>query len=66
MTTVCDQGQVIGLLVKEPDHPCVQVHDFCDALQDEVEVLAGLQDGDRLVARPAGLELDGKQIEAQR
>jgi hypothetical protein len=35
-------------------------------VNDEVEVLAGLQDGDRLVASPAGLELDGKQIEAQR
>ena len=35
-------------------------------VKGEVEVLAGLQDGDRLVASPAGLELDGKQIEAQR
>jgi RND family efflux transporter MFP subunit len=35
-------------------------------VKDEVEVLAGLQDGDRLIASPAGLELDGKQIEAQR
>jgi hypothetical protein len=31
----------------------------------QVEVLAGLQDGDRLVAKPGTLELDGKRIEAQ-
>lgn len=32
----------------------------------EVEVLAGLQEGDRLVVRPGGRDLNGKHIEAQR
>jgi hypothetical protein len=31
----------------------------------EVEVLAGLQEGERLVANPGGLDLNGKRIEAQ-
>ena len=45
--------------------PYLLAHGLGKPVKDEVEVLAGLQDGDRLVARPAGLELDGKQIEAQ-
>lgn len=32
---------------------------------DKVEVLSGLQSGDRIVAAPAGRELSGKQIEAR-
>ena len=31
----------------------------------EVEVLAGLQDGERLVAQPGAVDLNGKRIEAQ-
>ncbi len=31
----------------------------------EVEVLAGLEEGDRLVAQPGGLDLNGKRIEAR-
>ena len=31
----------------------------------EVEVLAGLQDGERLVARPGAVDLNGKRIEVQ-
>jgi membrane fusion protein, multidrug efflux system len=31
----------------------------------EVEVLAGLQDGERLVAKPGALDLNGKRIEVQ-
>ena len=34
--------------------------------QGQVEVLAGLQDGDWLIAKPGTLELDGKRIEAKR
>jgi multidrug efflux pump subunit AcrA (membrane-fusion protein) len=33
--------------------------------QNQIEVLAGLQAGDWLVAKPGTLELDGKRIEAQ-
>ncbi len=35
------------------------------AAEKEVEVLAGLQGGDRLVATPGQLDLNGKRIEAQ-
>ena len=31
----------------------------------EVEVLAGLQDGERLVAKPGAVDLNGKRIEVQ-
>jgi multidrug efflux pump subunit AcrA (membrane-fusion protein) len=31
----------------------------------EVEVLAGLQEGERIVAKPGDLDLNGKRIEAQ-
>ena len=34
--------------------------------QGRVEVLAGLQEGDWLVARPGTLELDGKRVEGPR
>ncbi|HZQ93406.1 MAG TPA: efflux RND transporter periplasmic adaptor subunit [Candidatus Sulfotelmatobacter sp.] len=34
-------------------------------VKDDIEVLAGLESGDRLVATPGNLELDGKRIEAQ-
>jgi multidrug efflux pump subunit AcrA (membrane-fusion protein) len=32
---------------------------------DNVEVLAGLQNGERLVTRPGDLDLNGKRIEAE-
>jgi hypothetical protein len=35
-------------------------------LQGQVEVLAGLQTGDWLVAEPGTVEFDGKRIETQR
>jgi hypothetical protein len=31
----------------------------------EVEVLAGLQEGERIVAKPGDLDMNGKRIEAQ-
>jgi hypothetical protein len=31
----------------------------------DVEVLAGLQDGEQLVAKPGAVDLNGKRIEAQ-
>jgi multidrug efflux pump subunit AcrA (membrane-fusion protein) len=32
---------------------------------DQVEVLSGLQNGDRIVTQPGDRELSGKQVEAQ-
>jgi multidrug efflux pump subunit AcrA (membrane-fusion protein) len=32
---------------------------------DQVEVLSGLQNGDRIVKQPGDRELSGKQVEAQ-
>ncbi|HKF04118.1 MAG TPA: efflux RND transporter periplasmic adaptor subunit [Candidatus Sulfotelmatobacter sp.] len=51
-----DQNQVAGLHYVTLGKPN----------QGQVEVLAGLQVGDWLVATPGTLELDGKRIEAQR
>jgi hypothetical protein len=31
----------------------------------EVEVLAGLQEGERLVTKPGAVDLNGKRVEAQ-
>lgn len=52
---VLDQKQVAGLRYVTLGRPA----------GNDIEVLAGLQDGDRLVAKPGSLELDGKHVEGQ-
>ena len=37
-----DEGQTICILVEEQDHTCIQIHDLCNALQNEFEVLVGI------------------------
>ncbi len=66
-TAIVDRGQLQGVFVVD-QYKIAALHYITlgKPVKDDVEVLAGLQDGDRLVASPAGLELDGKQIEAQR
>jgi hypothetical protein len=66
-TAIVERGQLSAVFVVD-QYRIAALHYITlgKPVKDEVEVLAGLQDGDRLVARPAGLELDGKQIEAQR
>jgi RND family efflux transporter MFP subunit len=66
-TAIVERGQLQGVfLVDQSKIAALHYITVGKPVKDEVEVLAGLQDGDRLVASPAGLELDGKQIEAQR
>jgi RND family efflux transporter MFP subunit len=66
-TAIVERGQLQGVfLVDQSKIAVLHYITVGKPVKDEVEVLAGLQDGDRLVASPAGLELDGKQIEAQR
>jgi RND family efflux transporter MFP subunit len=66
-TAIVERGQLQGVfLVDQSKIAALHYITLGKPVNDEVEVLAGLQDGDRLVASPAGLELDGKQIEAQR
>lgn len=66
-TAIVERGQLQAVFVVD-QYKIATLHFITvgKPLKDEVEVLAGIQDGDRLVASPAGLELDGKQIEAQR
>ncbi|HEX6823236.1 MAG TPA: efflux RND transporter periplasmic adaptor subunit [Candidatus Sulfotelmatobacter sp.] len=66
-TAIVERGQLQAVFVVD-QYKVAALHYITlgRPVKDEVEVLAGLQDGDRLVASPAGLELDGKQVEAQR
>ena len=66
-TAIVERGQLQAVfLVDQSKIAALHYITLGRPVKDEVEVLAGLQDGDRLIASPAGLELDGKQIEAQR
>ena len=65
-TAVVERGQMQGVfLVDENKIAALHYITVGKPSHDQVEVLAGLQDGDWLVARPGTLELDGKRIEAQ-
>lgn len=65
-TAVVEHGQMQGVFVLD-QNKIAALHYITvgKPSHDQVEVLAGLQDGDWLVARPGTLELDGKRIEAQ-
>ena len=66
-TAIVERGQLQAVfLVDQYKVAALHYITLGRPVKDEVEVLAGLQDGDRLIASPAGLELDGKRIEAQR
>ncbi len=64
---VVDRGQLQGVFVLDQSRiAALHYVTLGRSLNDQVEILAGLQDGDRIVAHPGNLELDGKQIEVQR
>ncbi len=66
-TAIVERGQLQGVFVVDQNKmAALHYVTLGRPIKDEIEVLAGLQDGDRLVASPGNLELDGKQIEAQR
>lgn len=66
-TAIVERGQMQGVFLLDPNKvAALHYVTLGRSTQGQVEVLAGLQDGDWLVARPGTLELDGKRIEAQR
>jgi RND family efflux transporter MFP subunit len=65
-TAVLDRGQLQGVYVVDQNRIAnLRYVTLGKASGSGVEVLAGLQDGERLVAKPADLDLNGKRIEAQ-
>ncbi len=65
-TAVVARGQLQGVYVLDPSKIAnLRYITLGKTAGGEVEVLAGLQEGERLVANPAGLDLNGKRIEAQ-
>ena len=65
-SAVVDRGQLQGVFVIDQNKlASLRYVTLGKAFGSQVEVLAGLQDGDRLVARPGALELNGKRVEAE-
>jgi multidrug efflux pump subunit AcrA (membrane-fusion protein) len=65
-TALVARGQLQGVYVLDPSKIAnLRYVTLGKTTGGEVEVLAGLQEGERLVANPAGLDLNGKRIEAQ-
>ena len=64
-TAVVERGQLQGVFVLDENKVAALRYVTLGKGEGEaIEVLAGLQGGERLVAKPADLELDGKRIEA--
>ncbi len=65
-TAILERGQLQGVLVLD-ENRVASLHyvTLGKVAGEQVEVLAGLQGGERLVAAPGDLELDGKRIETQ-
>jgi RND family efflux transporter MFP subunit len=65
-TAVIERGQLQGVYVLDANGiASLQYVTLGKPLGSQVEVLAGLQDGERLVAKPDEMELNGKRIEAE-
>lgn len=66
-TAIVDRGQLQAVFVLDQNQvAALHYVTLGKPVKDQIEILAGLQPGDRLVAQPGSEELDGKQIEAQR
>lgn len=66
-TAIVDRGQLQAVFILDQNQiAALHYVTLGKPVKDQVEVLAGLQPGDRLVVQPGSLELDGKQIEAKR
>jgi RND family efflux transporter MFP subunit len=64
-TAVVERGQLQGVYVLDMNKiASLQYVTLGRTSGSEVEVLAGLQDGEQLVAKPGEMELNGKRIEA--
>ena len=65
-TAVVDRGQLQGVYVLDQNSVAtLRYLTLGKMVGSAVEVLAGLQAGERLVAKPADVDLNGKRIEAQ-
>lgn len=65
-TAVVERGQLQGVYVLDQNRiASLRYVTLGKAAGSVVEVLAGLQEGERLVAKPGELDLNGKRIEAQ-
>ncbi len=65
-TAVLNRGQLQAVYVVGADQLArLRYVTLGAASADQVEVLSGLQNGDRIVAQPGDRELSGKQVEAQ-
>jgi multidrug efflux pump subunit AcrA (membrane-fusion protein) len=62
-STVVDRGQLQGVYTVGANRVLgLRYISLGQTTGDQVEVLSGLQDGEKLVSAPAGRELAGKQI----
>jgi multidrug efflux pump subunit AcrA (membrane-fusion protein) len=65
-TAVVERGQLQGVYVLDQNKVAsLRYVTLGKTTGAEVEVLAGLQEGERLVANPGDLDLNGKRIEVQ-
>ena len=65
-TAIVERGQLQGIFVLDQNRvAALRYVTLGKPSGNDIEVLAGLQEGERLVAQPGNLELDGKQVEAQ-
>lgn len=65
-SAVVERGQLQGIYVLDQNKVAsLRYITLGKPAGTEVEVLAGLQDGERLVAKPGALDLNGKRIEAE-
>jgi multidrug efflux pump subunit AcrA (membrane-fusion protein) len=65
-TAVVERGQLQGVYVLDQNKVAsLRYVTLGKNSGTQVEVLAGLQEGERLVAKPGDLDLNGKRIEAR-
>ena len=65
-SAVVERGQLQGIYVLDQNRVAsLRYITLGKPSGAEVEVLAGLQDGERLVAKPGAVDLNGKRVEAQ-
>ena len=65
-TAVIERGQLHAVYVLDPSGiPNLRYVTLGRPTGAQVEVLAGVQDGERVVAQPGGLDLSGTRVEAQ-
>jgi len=65
-SAIVDRGQLQGIYVLDQNQVAsLRYVTLGKPSRDEVEVLAGLLDGERLVTKPGAVDLNGKRIEAE-